>query len=691
MYKQATIKTPILFGLTTLLLSSCSLLNTPLDQVSENDDNIFTSPMRDPKIFQDVITETTTTISSAETGANIKLAPVLAVKGTAESAPLFVTPKLPNTLVSRLNFNNMPLSAFINEIFSNQLSLDYVLGPSIGDITDLVTMRLNNKVSHADLYGLASRTLRAYGVTTALRDDVLFFSYSGETSNEEIPLLLTGRALPTVPSTNRPIFYIYPLQAVRTPTVRSLLTGMFNTKELIVDEDAMRNALVFRGPQSLVNQAVEATRLLDLPVMKGMLSRVFKPSLNNVVNLADNLERVLNAQGYSVTQPPGIAAIRLLPLESVNQLVIFTRSSEVLEHVLAWAQTLEEEEYSQVEYGLFNYQVQSTSALHIVETIRTLGIASFTSPTSQVTSQPGGIRSSPNTTTTTNNSFAVDEQLNTILFSGNGNDWLQVLTIIKTLDKPTPSVMVEVILAEVQLKDVKQRGIEWLANSSTNKFGINFGTLDGLGIGGSGFRLALDNAGQTRALLNFFYNNEQAVIRSRPRLMVKSGGTGTIDVGNEIPIITTNTKSLDNPNAPLVQNISYRKTGVLLDIKPIVHAAGFVEIEISQELSEAVATSSSNIDSPTILNRKLTTTVTLQDGGSVLIGGLISSNSSKGSRGVPFFGQLPILKEFFSGRTNDQLRTELMIMIIPYILSTPNEAEGLGDELQRARMKLLSD
>ena len=691
MYKQATIKTPILFGLTTLLLSSCSLLNTPLDQVSENDDNIFTSPMRDPKIFQDVITETTTTIPSAETGANIKLAPVLAVKGTAESAPLFVTPKLPNTLVSRLNFNNMPVSAFINEIFSNQLSLDYVLGPSIGDITDLVTMRLNNKVSHADLYGLASRTLRAYGVTTDLRDDVLFFSYSGETSNEEIPLLLTGRALPTVPSTNRPIFYIYPLQAVRTPTVRSLIKGMFNTKELIVDEDMTRNALVFRGPQSLVNQAVEATRLLDLPVMKGMLSRVFKPSLNNVVNLADNLERVLNAQGYSVTQPPGIAAIRLLPLESVNQLVIFTRSSQVLEHVLAWAQTLEEEEYSQVEYGLFNYQVQSTSALHIVDTIKALGIASFTSPTSQVTSQPGGIRSSPNTTTTTNNSFAVDEQLNTILFSGNGNDWLQVLTIIKTLDKPTPSVMVEVILAEVQLKDVRQRGIEWLANSSTNKFGINFGTLDGLGIGGSGFRLALDNAGQTRALLNFFYNNEQAVIRSRPRLMVKSGGTGTIDVGNEIPVITTNTKSSDNLNAPLVQNISYRKTGVLLDIKPIVHAAGFVEIEISQELSEAVATSSSNIDSPTILNRKLTTTVTLQDGGSVLIGGLISSNSSKGSRGVPFFGQLPLLKEFFSGRTDDQLRTELMIMIIPYILSTPNEAEGLGDELQRARMKLLSD
>ena len=691
MHKKGIIRTAVLFSLGTIFLTSCSLLNTPLDQVSEADYSIFTNPLRDPKAFEDVNTQTETKIPSSKTDSNITPAPALVVKKPSGNADFSETPKLPNTLVRRLTFNNMPVSAFINEIFSNQLNLDYVLGPSIGDIEDLVTMRLNNNVSHVDLYSLASRTLRAYGVTTFVRDEVVFFRYSGETAGGEIPLIVSGRTLPNVPASNRPIFFIYPLQAVRTPVVRSTIKQMFNAKELIIEEDMMRNALVFRGPQALVNQAVAATKLLDLPLMKGMLSRVFRPNLSNVTNLANNLERVLDAQGYSVTQNPGVAAIRLLALESVNQMVIFTRSNEVLDHVLAWAKTLEEEKYGQVEYGLFNYQVKSTSALHIVETIRNLGIASFTSPTNQPSGQTSNTESSTSTTTNTNNRFAVDEQLNTILFSGNGNDWLQLLPTIQSLDKPAPSVMVEVILAEVQLKDTEQRGIEWLANSTSNEFGINFGTLDGLGIGGSGFRLTLDNAGQTRALLNFFYNNEKAIIRSRPRLMVKSGGQASIDVGNEIPVITTKTQSIENANAPLIQNISYRKTGVLLDIKPVVHAAGFVEIDVTQELSEATATSSSNIDSPTILNRKLSTTVTLQDGGSVLIGGLISSSKSEGSQGVPIFGQLPLIKQFFSGGKNDQLRTELMIMIIPYILSTPSEAEELSDELQRERMRLLSN
>ena len=124
--------------------------------------------------------------------------------------------------------------------------------------------------------------------------------------------------------------------------------------------------------------------------------------------------------------------------------------------------------------------------------------------------------------------------------------------------------------------------------------------------------------------------------------MVKSGGSASIDVGNEIPVITSNSQSAENSNAPILQTISYRKTGILLDIEPTVHASGFVEINLSQELSEATATSSSNIDSPTILNRKLNTTVTLQDGGSVLIGGShFSDDQVKGIRGYQYWDDSP--------------------------------------------------
>ncbi|MAI23612.1 MAG: type II and III secretion system protein [Crocinitomicaceae bacterium] len=672
-------------------LASCSSLTTPLQQISQSDDEVFSTPMREAKVTNEEKRGFNPASEPEEGEFRVLSVPSLSIKDAAKNAEILVIPKLSEKNSNRVSFNNMPIGVFINELFSNQLGLNYIIEPGISDIQDLVTMRLNSTVSPEDLYSLATRTLRAYGVTTSVRDDTLFFSYAPEAAKNEIPLIISGKALPNVPPTSRPIFYIYPTRALKPNNLRATLKQMFPAKDLTIEVDVSRNALVFRGPLGLVNQAAQATLTLDVPTIRGMLSRVFRPTLNNVTKLANDLENVLNAQGYYVTQEPGPTAIRLLPLQSVNQLIVFTQSTEVLNHVIAWAKMLEEESYGQVEQGLFSYQVRTTSAMHIVNVIRNLGIANFVS--SSVNKTPVNATSTPQASITahSNNRLAVDEQLNTILFSGNGADWLKILPTLKDLDKPAPSVMVEVVMAEIQLNDSEQGGIEWLANSTADGFGLNYGTLNGLGVGGSGFRLTLDNAGATRALLNFFYKNEKAVIRSRPRLMVKSGGTASIDVGNEIPIITTNTQGIENNNAPIVQSISYRKTGVLLDIEPIVHAAGFVEIGVSQELSEATATSSSNIDSPTILNRKINTTVTLQDGGSVLIGGLISSTSSEGSQGIPVLDQVPILKRLLRQEANEKVRTELMIMIIPYILSSPEEAEELTDELQRARMKLLGN
>jgi general secretion pathway protein D len=168
--------------------------------------------------------------------------------------------------------------------------------------------------------------------------------------------------------------------------------------------------------------------------------------------------------------------------------------------------------------------------------------------------------------------------------------------------------------------------------------------------------------------------------------MVKSGGEASIDVGNEIPVITQTSQGTTDTNAPVIETVSYRKTGVILKIKPTVHASGFVDIEIDQELSEATGGGLT----PTILNRKLSTTVTLRDGGSVLLGGLISSSTSKGQTGVPILGRLPFIGKLFNTDTDSQDRTELMIMIIPYVLNSPDEAEKLTDELQQSRIEDLS-
>jgi general secretion pathway protein D len=427
-----------------------------------------------------------------------------------------------------------------------------------------------------------------------------------------------------------------------------------------------------------------------------MYSRIFRPNLSTVTELADNLEDVLKSEGYSVRQTDGAAAIRLLPLKSVGQLVVFAKGTDVLNHIIEWAKTLETERYNTVDQGLFSYQVQSTQATHIVEVLNSLGVADFQS----TSSDSNGASSNQNNSTRTSTSrssnsnakgrYAVDEQLNTILFSGNGKDWLQVLPVIKKLDKPAPSVMVEVILTEVQLNDNEETGLEWLAKSTLGKYDLLFNS-SGAGLATSllnnSLSTTVDTAGQTRAILNAFYENKKANIRSRPRIMVKSGGEASIDVGSEIPVITQNSQSTTDSNAPIIQTVSYRKTGVILSIKPTVHASGFVDIEIDQELSESTGGGLT----PTILNRKLSTTVTLRDGGSVLLGGLISSTTSKGQTGVPILGRLPFIGKLFNTDTDSQDRTELMIMIIPYVLNSPDEAEQLTDELQQARMENLGE
>ena len=673
----------------TASLASCANLKGPAYQAAQKDEITFSQPMRAAKILPESDVYVPLDKSSSEPKRlEVLVAPALSTEEAAVQARDAVMPELADSMVSRLAFNNMPVPVYINEVFGNQLGVNFVIEPSLKSATDLVTMRLNEPINRQDLYQLATQTLQSYGVTTSIKNNAVLFAFS-ENANGETPLLVTGRALPEVPATSRPLFYFYPLKSVSSNQVRSWVGQVFAKGELNIMVDPSRNALVFVGSSRVVEQAIAATKLLDKPAMEGMFSRIIRPGISAASELATNLETVLKAEGYNVSQTGASSSIRLLPLESINQLVIFAKSAKVLNHIIDWAKILETEQHNKIDNGLFTYQVQGTLANHIVDILNTLGVADYQSDDAS-SSATASANNGPSKTGTdeAKGRYAVDEQLNTILYSGSGKDWLQVLPVIKRLDKPAPSVMVEVILAEVTLNDTENTGIEWLANSTLGRFALNFSTFNGAGLAASLFSTSLDNAGQTRAVLNAFYKNEKANIRSRPRIMVKSGGEASIDVGNEIPVITSTSQSTEAGNAPNIQNFSYRKTGVALSIKPTVYASGFVEIEINQELSEAASTSGGG--NPTILNRKISTTVTLRDGGSVLLGGLISSSTSAGNQGVPILGKLPVLGKLFRTDSDSQDRTELMIMIIPYILNSPDEAEKLTDELQKARIDKLS-
>lgn len=692
-------------------LSGCAQFRGPAYKLAESDRETFNKPMRAPKDQQSKENQNdleTSKEDSEENTPNLSIIkpPMMSVADASAVAQEITLPKLSNAEITRQTYNNLPLPVFINEAYGNQLGLDFIIQPSVRQAPDLVTLRLNSLLSQKDFYVLVSKTLANYGITIFERDNVLVFDYSADASPDSAPIIVTGEALPEVPSENRPVFYIYPLKALRTPEIRSLLSNMFPKKDVEISEDLARNALIISGKLSKVKQAAEAAKLFDRAPMSGMYNAIFKPKVGSIVDLASNLEQVLKAEGFSLRDASGPSAIKLLPLESTGQLIVFTKSQDVLDYIIEWAERLEFQQREDVQNRVFTYQVRNTQALHIVQLLSTLGIAQNNFGSSNRSSnREAGAASSGMTNSGVNSStsknrdgnasvdgestalFAVDEQLNTILFSGSGKDWVRALSMIEQLDRPAPSVMIEVILAEVSLEESEESAIEWLFKAAAGRFDVVGSTLGSLGVSGGGFNLNLSNSGQTRAALNFLYDNSRSTIRSRPRLMVKSGEEASINVGDRVPIITqTATSQLTEA---LTQNVSYVDTGVILDVKPIVHASGMVDIIINQELSEAINTESSAINSPTIRTRSIQTTLSLKDGGSVLIGGLIRSNDGGGERGIPVLGKLPVVGNLFKGQNSEVRRTELMIMIIPYILNSPDEAEDLVDELQENRIREL--
>jgi general secretion pathway protein D len=168
--------------------------------------------------------------------------------------------------------------------------------------------------------------------------------------------------------------------------------------------------------------------------------------------------------------------------------------------------------------------------------------------------------------------------------------------------------------------------------------------------------------------------------------MAMSGGDATIDVGTEVPIITrqsTSSELQQDGTSAILQEIQYRKTGVLLRVKPVVHSGNRIDLEISQEVSEHQPDPSSNISSPNIFTRKIETSLSLKDGGSVMLGGLISSTTSRGYSGVPVLSKIPILGRLFRVEKETEVRTEMIMLIIPYVIDSSHEAEAVTEAFKK--------
>ncbi len=281
----------------------------------------------------------------------------------------------------------------------------------------------------------------------------------------------------------------------------------------------------------------------------------------------------------------------------------------------------------------------------------------------------------------------VDSNTNTLIFNTNAENYSQLISLLNTLDQPSKSALIEVTVAEVRLTDSYTLGIEWLLRESGANGNITtIGTIGGLALGTGGLTLTrLASGGDVRLILNALATSNRATILSSPRIVARNGETARIQVGQEVPIVTSQQSTLSGTSGDstgVLQTIQYRNTGVILNIKPSIFSGDRIDLDVKQEVSAAVATVTGVNNSPTFLTRNIETKLTLEHGSTVLLGGLISDDRATGDRGVPWLMQIPILGQLFRVNTDNTSRTELVVLITPYVINDGGDARHYTEEFK---------
>ena len=573
-------------------------------------------------------------------------------------------------------FNNAPLPVFIDELFNERLGLSFHIAPNLRDLTDLVTLRISDPMTPAQLFATARRILEEdYGVRVREEDDgTLTFVVAEEVTSAGIPLLWTGRTRPEVPPTQRVIFQMVVMKAMRPVEMVSLLKRLLTGVDLDLEDIPDLNAVMLKGKLSLVDHAVAIIEVLDQPILSSRHGIVIEPVFLDVNDMASELIEVLGAQGYTanIGRDTLGASITLLPLDIANKLVVFAVDPQVLPRIEEWAAVMDAQREASVEDGWFHYEFRNTQAEQLIATLNEIMSAEAASPS-------GGAAGGDKQQSARRLVFI--KSTNTVLYRGDGKDWSRIRAFIDQLDQPVPQVLIEVLLAEITLTDREESGIQYLVNAGFGNRGVDIQLAPG------GVTLTLDGAGQTRALLSLAFEDSRVSIRSRPWLVAKSGQSANIFGGSQVPVISQRAEGPQSGgSASVVQQISYRDTGVTLNITPIVQANGLVDLTISQSLSEQRATGAASL-TPTILTRNISTSLTLRDGQSLLMGGLISEGQSKGRSGVPGLARLPVVGRLFSANTYQKDRTELIVMVIPYVIADHRQGEELTDQI-RSQLEL---
>jgi general secretion pathway protein D len=288
--------------------------------------------------------------------------------------------------------------------------------------------------------------------------------------------------------------------------------------------------------------------------------------------------------------------------------------------------------------------------------------------------------------------ITADVSNNSILIYANEEDYRIIARALTQLDRPKLQVAIDVTIAEVTLNDQLDFGVQFFLNKGTlmNVAGTSLPISPTL----PGFNFLVGNAISPRVVLNALHQYTDVKILSNPSLVVVDNQPATLEVGDQVPVATGSATVLSANNA-VVNTVDYKNTGIILRVQPRVNSNGTVLLDIEQEISAVVnevsngtsaTTTSNNNLTPTISERRVKSQLSVANGQTVLLAGLISETQNIAHSGIPILDQIPLFGNAVSQKNNSSTRTELILFIRPQIIHDGADASIVAEEL-RSKMR----
>jgi general secretion pathway protein D len=605
-----------------------------------------------------------------------------------------------------LNFQGTDINEFIKVILSDVLNYNFFID---SQVSGTVTIETARPLKTEELFPLLEEILA--------KNNAAIIEKNGIYQILPISEVVKGNLSPgTSKIENGYSVRIIPLQYIAAQEMQKILEPFVpDGGELRVD--IQRNMVIVGGTPHELAQLQETIDIFDVDWLRGMSVGLYPLDYVDPKTLKTELDEVLGGvEGASNGQLLG-GLVRTVSLERLNSLLLISSTASALREAEIWLYRLDRQG-EQVGQNLYVYDVQNAKATEIADILGNIfGSSSTSNSSSRSDAQlapgttPVEIASENNTnetstsSTTPSNPVSVgdsglsltskgeveiiaDDTRNALVILASSRDYKMVAAAIKKLDVVPLQVLVEASILEVTLNGDLNYGVEWFFNNRVGSNRSGEGQLD-LGAAGisalaPGFSYTIVNSvGNVKAALNALESESEINVLSAPSLMVLDNQTATINVGDEIPVPTRQSTSNIDPNAPTVNEIQFRDTGITLEVTPRVNNSGLVTMDIRQEVSNAVATTSSNIDAPTIQQRQIESTVAINSGETIVLGGLIRDSLTENESGIPGLYKIPLIGKIFGNTSVEERRTELIVLLTPRVVRSNVDAKKITDEFKR--------